>query len=77
MRTQFVKVGNCAAKIITTKFLSRRSQFPSRHSHEVQQALDLLGARGNHLLVRNPKTGMLFADAKEGLASLVAAVKAL
>jgi NAD(P) transhydrogenase subunit beta len=28
-------------------------------------------------LYTNPKTGMLFADAKEGLASLVAAVKAL
>jgi len=28
-------------------------------------------------LYTNPKTGMLFADAKEGLASLVAAVKAV
>jgi NAD(P) transhydrogenase subunit beta len=28
-------------------------------------------------LYTNPKTGMLFADAKEGLASLIAAVKAL
>jgi NAD(P) transhydrogenase subunit beta len=28
-------------------------------------------------LYTNPKTGMLFADAKEGLASLAAAVKAL
>jgi NAD(P) transhydrogenase subunit beta len=28
-------------------------------------------------LYTNPKTGMLFADAKEGLASLVSAVKAV
>jgi len=28
-------------------------------------------------LYTNPKTGMLFADAKDGLASLVSAVKAL
>jgi NAD(P) transhydrogenase subunit beta len=28
-------------------------------------------------LYTNPKTGMLFADAKDGLAQLVAAVKAL
>jgi NAD(P) transhydrogenase subunit beta len=28
-------------------------------------------------LYSNPKTGMLFADAKEGLASLTAAVKAV
>jgi NAD(P) transhydrogenase subunit beta len=28
-------------------------------------------------LYTNPKTGMLFADAKDGLASLVAAVKAV
>jgi NAD(P) transhydrogenase subunit beta len=28
-------------------------------------------------LYTNPKTGMLFADAKEGLASLIAAVKAV